>query len=301
MNRFHTTDNGGLPVTLNDIRFLMDSYTEAIKQTFYLYDQNVNFILYGIEVGLTGTTAISWTPGAIFADGEIFLVDGGTSGVTGMNDVQEFLDNYFINSGITYDPAGNKLFKDSTSHDTYQIRKAVISATDDCGWGVMSDWSYFKDIHKTWDGYTYAEQSYLDATNAQVTINSGLITGLTSSLSTTNAQVTLNHGLITGLTTNVLTKYIEIGPWVMSGDTSVTVPHLTSNVIDVSVTIKDDALTGYRMLNDTNNVTCTPQGGWRWNGTNVTLSRLNNGNFDSVSYANSTMNRGYILITYRTS
>jgi hypothetical protein len=279
MNRFYTTDNGGLPVTLNDLRFLMDSYTEAIKQTFYLYNQTTPSLLYGVDVTVTGGTA-TWTAGAIFANGEIFLIDGGTSGETG--DAQDFKDNHYIYSAVTWDPTGNKLFKDSTSHDTYQVRKAYIGTTDPCGWGSISDWALFKDIHNIWDGYTgtYASQSSLDATNV---------------------QVAYNHGLITGLTTNVLTKYIEIGAWNMSGVTSVAIPHATANVIDVSVTIKDDALTGYRLLNDTNNVTCTPQGGWRWDGTNVTLSRLNSGNFDSASYGNAVMNRGYILITYRTS
>jgi hypothetical protein len=92
---------------------------------------------------------------------------------------------------------------------------------------------------------------------------------------------------------------IDIGPWGMDTDASVDVAHGLSNIRDISVIIKDDALTTYRMLNDTNNVTATPQGGWRFDGTNVTLSRLNGGNFDSVSYgATGSFNRGYINIHY---
>jgi hypothetical protein len=216
----------------------------------------------------------------IYVSGNTFYLPSATySGFT-IDDAYLYLDTF-------YDASNPVRFTDGTNKYVYQNNEVLLF--DNSVQTAPTGHTY------TLIGY-YGDCEYAPEFTLQSDFNA--LTAVTNGLQT---AITYNHGLITGLTTNSLVKYIEIGPWVMSADTSVTVAHGTANVIDVSVSIKNDALTEYRQLNDTNNVTCSPQGGWRWDGTNVILTRLNAGNFDSSNFGNSTMNRGYITLTYRTS
>jgi hypothetical protein len=118
MNTFKTTDLGGLGLRSNDFRFIDASVREAFFGTLsYLGDlANSVIIISGCEVvpSLMEVTILS---GFVLLNGEVFKVDthsypNTTPGVR------------YWDIDITYDAEGTKLFKDSTTHETYEIRRA---------------------------------------------------------------------------------------------------------------------------------------------------------------------------------
>lgn len=118
---------------------------------------------------------------------------------------------------------------------------------------------------------------------------------------TTNGRGVFSGGLRTGLTEPYLKiKVLSIGDWNMDLDASKAVAHgITSAVTkirSISVIIRED---GGTFLKPLDWFTTAPQGGINdIDGTNILLTRLTAGSFDSVNYDATAYNRGWITITY---
>lgn len=117
MDKFLTYD-GEQPIWLDDFNFM----DKAVRDTFRrlalsLTGNKDNAILYGCDV-TDSAAGCSWTSGIVCIGGEILPVDAGKaeSGATLYFSVQE-----------TFDPTGDRTFKNGAEHRCYSIRKALLS------------------------------------------------------------------------------------------------------------------------------------------------------------------------------
>lgn len=96
----------------------------------------------------------------------------------------------------------------------------------------------------------------------------------------------------------VNTKVINIGDWNMDSTATLSVAHgLNSNRIrSVDVWIRED--TGSAVAPLTYNPAGTPAGYFSYDGTNIIMSRLSAGLFDSTTYDSTSYNRGFIVIKH---
>lgn len=123
MNKFITTDTGGLPYVLDDIRWVEDSNREGIADIVKgIADSGTtDFILWGCNI-TDNTTYFDVSEGAIVFDGEIYHL-AATTNLTKVS-LQYLI---FKPSTGTYDSDGLKTFQDAATHDTYEIRIATAS------------------------------------------------------------------------------------------------------------------------------------------------------------------------------
>ncbi len=99
-------------------------------------------------------------------------------------------------------------------------------------------------------------------------------------------------------------KRLEIGVWDMDTDACKDVAHglsatefLKANVLGIG--IKDDDLLKVNALGNVKTTSCGGGDGWEYiDGTNIRLSRLTAGNFDSALFNSTAFNRGYVDIVY---
>ena len=119
MNRL-LTPNGGMPLQLDDLRFLQDAYREGFKGLLHEFAkaQNGNIILSGCEVTDNGATR-SLSEGFIMLDFEVLYVPPVAGIVLAANTIVLGLD-------VSYDPAGLDIFFDNASRDTYEVRRAKV-------------------------------------------------------------------------------------------------------------------------------------------------------------------------------
>lgn len=126
MNKLITTDIGGFPVVLDDIRFIDTAIRESFAAVFKSFMQNedtsnVALIIHGCEKTTTGTFPTitnTYSPGIVVLDGEPLLFQGLV--VSGVDVARRWvIDN-------TFDPSGDKLFKNGDTNSTYQIRTAKL-------------------------------------------------------------------------------------------------------------------------------------------------------------------------------
>lgn len=126
MNKFITTDNGGLPFQLDDLRFIDDSVRNAFKGILSAYgiDPADSFIISGCAV-TSGFGGIVWdvAAGYISLDGEVLEVDAHSITKTLLPGEAHFWQVVTSN-----DPAGLKTFQSTIGYNTYQIRKAQVTA-----------------------------------------------------------------------------------------------------------------------------------------------------------------------------
>lgn len=126
MNKLLTNLTGKMPFFLDDLGFIDTAVRDAFYGIMSAFGVDItdSFKLSGCVVSVNGST-YQCSAGYISYQGEIFQVDAhshtNVSGTVGFVPV------------ITYDPFGNKLFLDSVSKDTWQIRKAKL---DDISQGV---------------------------------------------------------------------------------------------------------------------------------------------------------------------
>lgn len=135
MNNLKTTDTGGFPFQLDDIRWIFGqgTYTGGVYQALnsMLRTLGDDFIVYGV----TGTTSI--TAGLIMLGGELIIVDAHTK-----------TDDNFAKV-TTYDSDGDKTFQDASSVSTYEKVRATISAAT--GGVAYTGAPRFEDLIKTRD------------------------------------------------------------------------------------------------------------------------------------------------------
>lgn len=130
MNKFITTDNGGLPIVLDDFRFIDDSVREAFFGivTAWGVANEDSYILSGCEITLG--VNISVAAGYVVIQGEVYKFNA--QSITGSAPAGEEV-TLVINTA--FDSAGNKTFDTGGTFDTYQLRTAalqynVIAATN---------------------------------------------------------------------------------------------------------------------------------------------------------------------------
>lgn len=121
MNKLITTNNGGFPWVLDDIRWEQDAYREAIEDIAKGIQNSAtaDCVLWG-GVITDNTTTFDITEGACIINGEIYHFEAQT-GLTKQAAKYLILEP----STGTYDAAGLKTFQDTTTNDTYEIRIAV--------------------------------------------------------------------------------------------------------------------------------------------------------------------------------
>jgi len=111
------SNTGGMPFELDDLDYLQNGINEAFKDMFSAYGDS--FVLTGCEV----TTAVpnyNVSAGLIVLNGEVLPFAGGSVPIS--------LNVDYFELSITYDPAGNEVFQDTSTHDTYAIRSAVLAS-----------------------------------------------------------------------------------------------------------------------------------------------------------------------------
>ena len=120
MNKLITTDLGGFPFVLDDIRFEQDAVRNAFYGilTAWGITDDESFILSGCEV-TTGGGNYNVAAGYVVLSGEVFKVDAHSVAIVGGQ-------TYFWQISETNDPAGLKVFEAGPSYNTYKVRKAVV-------------------------------------------------------------------------------------------------------------------------------------------------------------------------------
>lgn len=117
MNRIDTNINGGFPVTLNDLRFIDDAIRLALDDILKGLAGDQPVIIFGCTVSPLEQGDYQVSAGAVFYQGEIWHVYQHLLSYSQIPDWAFYL---------TYDPTGNKTFKDGIQHNTYEIRKAIL-------------------------------------------------------------------------------------------------------------------------------------------------------------------------------
>lgn len=206
MNKLISTDSGGYPFVLDDLRFQDEAYRDAIKGVCRSFARptltNDGFIFDDLDTGSI-TIDSSWTFPATYCylNGEIYLIPE-----TILNSTPTATKYYVLeeNFSFTGTAPGLKTFQDGNSHETYQIRKAKLtlktslSSTDVLiltGNSVLSCWTYetsnmYSVRHNALTGVlglkddvetiknTLDEQSLNDGTWAQITDKTTIPTSL---------------------------------------------------------------------------------------------------------------------------
>lgn len=128
MNKLITTDTGGYPFVLDDLRFMDESYREGIKGLFYNLINptlaNDGFLIDNELVYINASNSWTFPETFCYLNGEIYLIPETvltSSSVSGKV--------YVLEENITYSGTapGLKTFQDAGTHETYQIRKAKLT------------------------------------------------------------------------------------------------------------------------------------------------------------------------------
>lgn len=122
MKTLQTTNNGGFPFELDDIRWTADGIAESLQMAGNVIGDN--FVIDGVVPTLTpsgGDLDVTHTAGKVFFDGEFCEVDALTVPLTWISG-----DACWFAKDTTFDPSGNETFEDASVHDTYQIVKVKL-------------------------------------------------------------------------------------------------------------------------------------------------------------------------------
>lgn len=125
MDKLITTNNGGMPFDLDDIRWIekgINDNFQAIGRAMANDNTDV-FVLWGCALSDGGTTW-SLASGAIWARDEIWLVDAHTINKLAAS------GSYYMKQVITNDATGSETFESGATVDTYQKRRLELTNTD---------------------------------------------------------------------------------------------------------------------------------------------------------------------------
>lgn len=119
MDKFVTYD-GEQPIWLDDFNFMDKAVRDTFKRLVLSLSGNIgNAILYGCDV-TDSAAGCSWTSGIVCIDGEILPIDAGQAGSGAV---------LYFSLQESFDPAGDRTFKNGAEHRCYSIRKALLSTT----------------------------------------------------------------------------------------------------------------------------------------------------------------------------
>lgn len=116
---------GGDPDSLDDLEFLQNALSEAIKGLASAW-QHAGLdvpILSGLESTISGTT-VTFTNGYIVVNSEVYFVIGGTFNLT---------DYYVIEIGDTFDSNGDETFENLSVNQTWRVRRGVMQLSTGSG------------------------------------------------------------------------------------------------------------------------------------------------------------------------
>jgi hypothetical protein len=145
------TTSIGFPVKHGTMDHIQSAYQEALAALAQSaignsYDTTKVYILYGCVATGTDPGARTFTAGAVFYNGEVYLVDAATFTSTGGNvAIGTITTTYFTGNGTDADPV---TFTDATARYVHQIRKMVISAGTSVGALDFSNWLDYSGAQK---------------------------------------------------------------------------------------------------------------------------------------------------------
>lgn len=119
MNKFKTTDTGGLDLKNNDFRFISRGIDDAFKGILSAFNPTATtYILSGCNYTLT-SGMMTMNEGYVSIDGEVCYVPAHSISFTNSS-------NLYWDVEISYDSEGLKQFENFDWHDTYEVRVAKI-------------------------------------------------------------------------------------------------------------------------------------------------------------------------------
>ena len=122
MNKLITTNNGGFPFQLDDIRFLDSGFRDAINNLFSNFSDGSNaqsFIVSGCQISISGST-ISVTEGWLYLGSEVVHFPAASIDTSGYSVF------YF---GIVTNDTESRVFEDGNSYDVHQTRQAQLQVS----------------------------------------------------------------------------------------------------------------------------------------------------------------------------
>lgn len=134
MNKLKTNNTGGWPLELEDLEFAEAATREAfygLMTAFGIAPQD-SFIISGCE-----SSAPNYNAGYICLNGEILKVVADVIPTPGVGEV------LYWDLEISYDSAGREQFENSSTNDTYELRRGVLKA------GALSVGTYMPFAAKT--------------------------------------------------------------------------------------------------------------------------------------------------------
>lgn len=198
MNKYITTSNGGQPIRLNDLRFMMgqSEYNFGLYQGLeaQLVALGANWIVSGLEATPGGGVTEDLSAGWVVLDSELLYCPAQVS-------LTYATDSKIVKT-ISYNTDGDKTTLSNDSVQTYQENRGVASGTTgNLDWGsgdrlidvyrsLMSATTTTVALTGSWDLFN----------NATINIAHGLTTAQVAKISGINVVIFSNAGVITQLT-----------------------------------------------------------------------------------------------------
>ena len=127
------TFNGTQPIYLGDIDFAQASagemYTLLARALMGADSNSMNAILQGVEISVPSAGVVQISSGIVVINGEVLPVEGGSISAASTDPLYVHVSSVL---------SGSRTFKDGTSHDCYDTRKATINTTSEGGVAVSS-------------------------------------------------------------------------------------------------------------------------------------------------------------------
>ena len=116
---------GGMPFTGDDLLYLQNNLRDGFANYLSNLTGRSDLILSNLNLEINGQD-YSWDDCYVLINGEVLFLPEGTA-------VDALQKKLAITIDISYDPAGNDVFADQVSKDTYEIRQAkmVVYETND--------------------------------------------------------------------------------------------------------------------------------------------------------------------------
>lgn len=133
MNQLISENNGGFPVTLNDLRFIEGAVRtafEGLLKAFQISNDST-FIVYGCERAVSGGI-VTIAEGAVSINGELCIVQEHSYPVPGPG----FFE--FFDLDISSIPEGLKVLQNGVSVDAYTVRNAKVKVAGSIPSGLMA-------------------------------------------------------------------------------------------------------------------------------------------------------------------
>lgn len=123
MNLFETNDLGGLPLRLNDLRFMQDAWREGASGFLSIFglDPNTPYLI-SAESYVISLPNMSAGDYYIAYQNEIYKGDAFTVDLTALAPGE----NIYVSLTEVNDSAGSKIFANGITRETYKVRKAEM-------------------------------------------------------------------------------------------------------------------------------------------------------------------------------